>query len=64
MSKPIKNPYVASYSKYSHAWVVMFRYLICDKIKFKVVATASDEKTARLLARLLNKNREEVSDAA
>lgn len=54
MTKKIKNPYVVSYSKYSNGWVVMFRYLIADKIKFKVVCTASDEGMARKIAKLLN----------
>lgn len=56
MTKPIKNPYVSSYSKYSHGQVVMFRYLIGSDIKFKVVCTATDKQTATKLARLLNKD--------
>lgn len=58
MSKPIDNPYVPYYAKFgsSPGWCVMFRYLIGDKIKFSFIANAKDSKTAKKLARLLNKD--------
>lgn len=64
MSKPIHNPYVAHYSKSSRnsGHCVLFRYLICDKIGFKFVASTLDNTTAKKLVRLLNKDWREDND--
>ena len=58
MSEQIKNPYVATYSKYSPnaGWSVLYRYLIGNKIRFSFVANTRDNLTAKKLARLLNKD--------
>lgn len=58
MSEPIKNPYVATFTKFSpnSGWSVLYRYLIGEKIKFSFVANAKDNQTAKKLARLLNKD--------
>lgn len=64
MSEPIKNPYVAIYSRIGRrSWDVLFRYLIADKIKFKSICSCTDQSTAKKIARLLNKNLEETTDA-
>lgn len=63
MSKPIKNPYVAIYSKIGRrSWDVLFRYLIADKIKFKMICSCTEASTAKKIARLMNKDYHEKRD--
>ena len=62
MTKQIKNPYVVSFSKYANGWTVMFRYMINDKIKFKVISTSTEKAHAEMIARALNRVKES-SDA-
>jgi hypothetical protein len=52
--KTVKNPYVATYSKYAHAWTVCGRFVIDGNIKFHSMCQARDEDTARLIAKALN----------
>lgn len=55
MSKPIKDAYVAIYSRLGRkSWDVLYRYLIVEKIKFKHICSCADAITAKKIARLLN----------
>lgn len=54
MTKRIKNPYVASHSKYGRCWTVCRRWMLLDKLKFTHLCDAKDQATARLIARALN----------
>lgn len=53
--KQIKNPYVISFSTFSKTWMVTYRYLIQDEIKFSFICTARDREIAKEIASLLNK---------
>lgn len=63
-SKQIENPYCVTRSKRSMTpWLVSYRYLIADNLKFKHVCSAFDRKTAEKVAKLLNKDMEQNSAA-
>lgn len=52
----IPNPYVAAQSKYGKKdWQVLYRYMIGNSIRWKIIATCDDSNDARRIARAMNK---------
>lgn len=64
MGKPIKNAYVAMYSKYFKAWIVNHRWLCGNDLKFEWVCHCKHESAARLVARALNAQEKEAKNEA
>lgn len=50
----ILKPYCIMKSSRTRDWLITFRYMIADKMKYKIAASCDDQKTAIMITQLLN----------